>query len=214
MSVWVSLLFPAWPCDPTLLSTLPIPTAIDATPTVARGAGKEGDIKMAGARVTYRSAHSLVEWAPVLERPEDQDAWHPPAFGTRRVERLDAATIYQQLEISLLFGAVTIRRQIVVGLEWKERSDAAIRNCWTALPPERWGDALAAWPDTAPFQRHGMGSWDLRALSDGGTSVSYTFWADAGAMPASVQAWAMSRTLPDLMRAFEAYVGTEAAIRP
>lgn len=207
------LLSAAFACDKALLATLPIPDVADAKPIVAQGAGKDGDVKMAGARVTYKSAHTLAEWMPVLESPEDQDAWHPKEMGTRRAERLDEATLFQQIDISLFFGAITIRRQIVAGIQWIERSPTVIRNCWRALDPEPWAAKIAVWRDDAPFQLHGMGSWDVRALPDGGTSISYTFWADTGAMPAKVQAWAMSRTLPELMAAFEAYVGTPAALR-
>ena len=201
----------AWACDPAVLASLPIPTAVDRTPIVEKGTSYLGDIRIAGARVTYRSVHPLAEWAPVLERPEDQDVWHPKQFGTRRAERLGPATLFQQVDISVLFGAIKIRRQIVAGITWLERSPDVVRNCWRAQDPASYEAQIAPWKDDAPFQLHGMGSWDLRALPDGGTSVSYTFWADTGAMPAKVQAWAMSRTLPDLMGAFEAYVGSPAA---
>ncbi len=198
----------AWACDDDVLARIPPPAVVTAAPIVGQGAltGADG-VKLAGARVTFRSAHPLAAWAPVLDRPEDQDTWHPASIGTRRIERLDAETIFQQLDIRVLWGAIRVRRQVVVVVRWLERSDRALRNCWTAVDPAPFAARIAPWVDDAPFQRHGQGGWDLHPLPDGGTFVSYTLWADTGAMPAPVQSWAMSRTLPDLMAAFEAYVG-------
>lgn len=197
----------AWACDDAMLARIPVPVEITAEPEVGHGSFVADDVRFAGARVTYRSAHPVAAWAPVLARPEDQDDWHPGEFGTRRVERLDPTTIYQQLDIRMLFGAVRIRRQTVVGITPLADGPSEIRNCWDILDPEPWRVAIAPYVDDTPFQRHGFGGWQIRALADGGTAVSYSLWADTGAMPAAVQSWAMSRTFPDLMRAFETYVG-------
>jgi hypothetical protein len=202
---------PAWACESAVLATLPVPTSVTSEPTILRGAAQLGGVEMAGTRVSFRSAHGIASWSRVLDRPEDQDDWAPAEFGTTRVERLDAHTLFQQLDLSLFFGAVHIHRQVVVAIRWLARSPERLENCWVAADPAPWHDRLARWLTDAPFQEHGFGGWTLSALPDGGTAVSYSLWADVGAWPPSVQSWAMSRTLPDLMRAFEAYVGTPAA---
>jgi hypothetical protein len=207
------LVTPAWACDDAVLNQIAPPAVVTAEPAVGSGSARRDGVSYAGARVSYRSAHPLAEWAPVLARPEDADEWQPPAIGTARVERLDARTIFQQMDISILFGAVHIRRQVVVAVDWIERSATHLHNCWSAIPHEPWGSRVEAWVTDAPFQEHSYGGWEVHPLPDGGTFVSYEFWADTGALPPSVQSWAMSRTLPDLMRAFEGYVGSPAARR-
>src|SRR4051812_32776868 len=97
-------------CDDAVLAELPVPAQVSAEPAVAHGATREGAIQFAGARVSYASAHSLAEWAAVLTRPEDQDEWSPESLGLVRVERLDPGTIFQQMDISMLLGAVHVRR--------------------------------------------------------------------------------------------------------
>ena len=52
--------------------------------------------------------------------------------------------------------------------------------------------------------RHGQGGWDAKPVA-GGVAISYAFWTEAKILLPQVQAWAMSRTLPDLARAFEAH---------
>lgn len=197
----------AWACDPAVLDSIPLPTVVTEKPLLTRGVTEAGGVKLAGARVSFRSAHPFADWMPVMDRPEDQDEWHPPAAGTRRVERLGPDLLFQQLDIRVVWGAVHSRRQVLVAIRTLARDEDELRNCWTAVDPAPYAARIAPWVDDAPFQRHGQGGWDLRALPDGGTYVSYSLWADTGAMPAPVQSWAMSRTLPELMAAFEAHVG-------
>jgi hypothetical protein len=197
----------AWACERAVLDQIPLPPVASERPVVARAATESHGVKLAGARVTFRSAHPFAKWVPVMDRPEDQDEWAPRSLGTRRVERLGPNALFQQLDIRVVWGAVHIRRQVLVALRSLVRNDHELRNCWSAVDPAPYAAQIAPWVDDTPFQRHGQGGWDLYALPDGGTYVSYTLWADTGAMPGPVQSWAMSRTLPELMAAFEAHVG-------
>src|SRR4051812_32181539 len=101
-----------------VLATLAAPAANPARPVLASGRTVANGVELAGARVVMVSAHGLPAWKRVLRSPETTDDWPPDALGTKRVERLDANHIFQQLDISILLGAIHIRRQIVVGSRW------------------------------------------------------------------------------------------------
>lgn len=197
-------------CDDGVLRTLRGPSV--PTPDVAvvmGGATTSRGQAVAGALATFRSPFSVEDWYRVLSNPEDQDLWHPEEIGTSRVERLDPTHIFQQADISALFGAVHVRRQIVVETDWRV-SAGRLESCWFADDPDRWRAQVAPWATDAPFQRLALGMWRVDPLPEGGTRVAYQFWAENGVVPAKLQSWAMSRTLPTLMYAFQDRVGQMA----
>lgn len=203
----LALVLPALACDDGVLGTLHGPDV--PTPEVAvtiGGATTARGEDVAGALATFRSPFTVEDWYRVLARPEDQEKWHPAEIGTARVERLDPTHIFQQVDISALWGAVRVRRQIVVETDWRSRI-GRLESCWFADDPDTWRAEVAPWATDAPFQRLALGMWSVDPLPDGGTRVAYQFWAENGLVPAKLQSWAMSRTLPTLMHAFQDRVG-------
>ncbi len=194
-------------CDQAVLSTLAAPEATSSRPVMTSGRTMANGVELAGARVVMLSDHGLAAWERVLRSPETTDDWHPPSLGTRRVERLDGDHIFQQLDISILLGAVHIRRQIVVGSRWLEDTPTSLRNCWFAGDPARYAPQVAPWADDSPWETVTYGSWHVRPADEGRSWVSYQFWSPSKTLLPQIQAWAMSRTLPELVSAFETHVG-------
>lgn len=190
-------------CDIVVVAALPSPSAT-AEPGVVAGHATSGGVELAGAKVTWLSQASMSTWAAVLAKPELADDWLPESLGTKRVERLDPAHIYQQNDFQLLGGLVRIQRQAVVAIRWDQVDSARVANCWWVVDPEPRAKDIAAWSNSAEFVTHGQGGWDAKPTA-GGVSISYAFWTEAKILLPQVQAWAMSRTLPDLARAFEAH---------
>lgn len=201
-------------CDVHVLSTLSTPAVDASKPVITTGTAEAEGVGLAGANVVIRSTVGIAAWREVIRHPEIQDDWHPPEMGTKRVERLDPSHIYMQSDMSMLFGAVRIRRQAVVGIHWLAQADDHVENCWFVTDAAPYQEAIAAWPYDATFLTVGYGGWDIRPLPDGALSVSYQFWTEAKVLPSQVQAWAMSRTLPNLMRTFDARAASvEAAMK-
>ncbi|MDP2316871.1 MAG: hypothetical protein Q8P41_28525 [Pseudomonadota bacterium] len=200
-------------CDLVVLATLAAPEADSKRPVLASGRTVANGVELAGARVVFVSDHGLPAWERVLRSPETTDNWHPASLGTRRVERLDATHIFQQLDLRILFGAVHIRRQIIVGSKWLDDTATDLRNCWFGSDPSRYQAQVAPWADDSTWETITYGSWHLRPQADGRTWVSYQLWSPSQSMLPQIQGWAMSRTLPEMMGAFEAHVGEiEAAL--
>ena len=208
------LLNPAEACDPGVMSTIPLtdpPPGQDVhvltgkatvTPPAAGGAA----VTMAGARVVFNSTHPVSWWRKVLTIPENQEEWHPADMGTLRVERLDPKHIFQQSHIRALGGAVNIRRQSVIEINWLSLSDQKLQNCWVAADPAPYMPVISKWVNDATWLRIGYGGWQADPTPTGGARISYQFWVEAELLPAGMVAWAMSRTLPDMVRIFDARV--------
>lgn len=190
---------------------LPFPEVVDARPRLVSDRVEVDGVSLAGARIAFRSEHPVSAWEPVVTAPERQDDWQSPSLGLQRAERLDATHVFQQMQFDLFFGAVRIQRQVIVDIRWQERTDAHLHNCWVAADPAPFRAALAPMDNAAPWVGHGAGGWEIHPLPDGGTYVSYQFWAESALLPPRMQAWGMSRTLPDLMAAFDAEVGRRRA---
>lgn len=194
------------PCDIAVHAALPSPAPEAGRSIVVSGRTSSYGVELAGAKVVWLSGANMTTWAELLAHPEQTDEWLPASLGTKRVERLDPGHIYQATDISLLGGIIRIARQAVVAIAWERVDPSKVANCWWVEDPKRWTAALSSFADTsgsgAEFVLHGQGGWDLVPVP-GGVSVSYAFWTEAKTMLPQVQAWAMSRTLPELSRAFE-----------
>lgn len=183
---------------------------VDAAPRLVSDKVVVDGVALSGARIAFRSAHPVPAWEPVVTAPERQDDWQSPSLGLQRAERLDAGHVLQQMRFDVLMGAVRIERQVIVAIRWVERGADRLHNCWAAADPAPFREKIGAMDNDAPWVAHGAGGWEIHALPDGGTYVSYQFWTESGLVPPRVQAWAMARTLPDLMSAFDAEVGRRA----
>ncbi len=187
-------------CDIEALAVLPWPAA-EVRPAVSSIA-KDDRI---GVRAVLNSKFTPDDWYAVLRSPESQEDWQAPAFGVRRVDRLDPDHIYQQMDLTMLFGAVHIREQLVVRIEWMA-TRGAIANCWNAVDPAPWKAIVPTWD--ANWETAVNGGWNVDSLPSGGSRVSYQVWADSQTLLPGIQKWAMSRTLPQLLESFEAHVGS------
>ena len=195
----------AAPCNTSVLSVIPKP-ATPASTTVVLGKTVVNGVTLAGARGVLHSKYPPSAWKPVILHPETQDDWADPEMGTKRVERLDNDHLYQQTSLDILMGAVQVQRQVVVQIDWTELSDARISNCWQTIDHTPYQAQIAPWVNSAPFDSSTMGGWEIEALPDGGSLVSYQLWVPTTILPANVVAWAMSQTFPDLMLMFEGRV--------
>lgn len=143
----------------------------------------------------------MASWQKVIAHPETVDDWAPASLGVKRAERVDASHMYQQTDFSLLGGLIHIQQQAVTGVRWDSSSAQRFSNCWWVEDPSDWVGKV---PNVGTdFAQHGQGGWTVEPAAGGGTSVSYAFWAEARMLLPQVQAWAMSKTLPELVRAFD-----------
>lgn len=193
-------------CDAAVLNVIPSAVVQPGEQVIATGKTRAGGVDLAGARISFTSEMPVSAWAQVIAVPELVDDWQPKELGIRRSERVDDKHIFQQMDLTLLLGAVRIRRQAVAAIVPVERTPTRFRNCWWIVDPEPFKPAVAAWADDSTWNLNGIGGWDIQGLPDGGSWVSYQFWAEAKLVPPQVQAWAMSRTLPEVARAFDARV--------
>lgn len=194
------------PCDAAVDHALPSPDAVPGDPIIVTGRTASGGVDLSGARIVWLSQAPMSAWQKVLAHPELADDWSPPALGIQRVDRLDEGHIYQKNDFNLLGGLVRIQRQAVVAIRWEAATAERFANCW-------WVEDHGGWPvkdDGSEFVEHGQGSWKVEAVP-GGSAVSYAFWAEARLVPPQIQAWVMSRILPEFSRAFEAHVRAVAA---
>lgn len=194
-------------CDAAWLDKLAAPAAEHAPAVVT--ATVEGRV---GARVALESPHPPADWSRVLRRPEIADEWLPKALGVGRAELLAPGVVYQALDVALVGGLFHFRRQSVVSVDWLSDGDP-VRTCWTAVDPAPWSPMIADWETGATWQPAGeaMGGWEVTGLPNGGSRASYQVWANDQTLVPGVQEWAMSRTLPEMMRSYSARVAALAA---
>ncbi|HND32583.1 MAG TPA: hypothetical protein PLA94_21455 [Myxococcota bacterium] len=198
-------------CEPLLLSRFQTPTEPPAERVIQTTTGSAGGANYVGAQVTFRSSSSPRDWQRVLEHPELQDEWHPKELGTERVERIQGTDFYQRTGISVL-GTFTIRRQLIPRIRWLEMNDQILHTCWYAGNVEEFREKVKAWDDGSPWQERGYGGWTVRALAGGGSVVAYQVWVNADMVPSSFVSWAVTRTLPKLLGAFDARVAELALV--
>lgn len=198
-------------CDLPVLSVIAEPAARPGSAVVATGKAVSNGVELAGARAVIRSSQPVEAWKQVVMRPELVDDWQPKEMGVKRSELIAPGTLFQQMDVSLLMGALRIQRQAVVTIQWLDQGPSRLRNCWWATDPTPWLPQVGPWVNDAPWNTAGIGGWDIRAQADGHTLVSYQFWAESKLIPPQVQAWGMSRTLPALMDAFERRVAEVAS---
>jgi hypothetical protein len=194
-----------------VLTAIAAPPVDPVKPVMATGKATSGGVDILGVHAVLQSAHGVSAWARVLDAPESVESWQPPSIGTRRADRIDLNHLYQQMDVTVLWGAVHFRRQVVVAIDWLESTPTVFRNCWHAVDHEPYRVQVAPWAADVPWLDVGHGGWVVRAAPGGGSVVAYQFWTEAAALIPQVQSWAMSRTLPELMAAFETRVGEEEA---
>jgi len=189
------------PCDAAVVHALAAPPAPEDGTTVISGRVTSNGVDMAGAKAIWRSAAGMAAWQKVITHPEAVDEWAPASLGVKRADRVDPSHMYQKTDFSLLGGLVHIQQQAVTGILWDSSSAQRFSNCWWVEDPAGWTGKVPN--DGTDFAQHGQGGWTVEPAAGGGSTVSYAFWTEARMLLPQVQAWAMSKTLPELARAFE-----------
>lgn len=188
-------------CDDPVFRTLAAPAVPASGKSVVTGDGVMGGLGMVGARFTMLSDVPIDGWKAALANPERQDDWVPARFGYDLVEKVDKSHMYLQVNVGLLFGAVKIRRQLVAELD-SAAEGARFVTCWRRVDPAPFQSALAAWPSDAEWQNASAGWWSVEATPKG-TVVGHQWWTEAAGLPTAIVKFGASRTLPDLLDAFE-----------
>ncbi|MFN7145148.1 MAG: hypothetical protein ACK4YP_15330 [Myxococcota bacterium] len=195
-------------CDDPLFALLAAPPPEKDGVGVVTGAGTLDGKAVVGGRFSIASAHTPRVWRQVLLDAESQDEWVPKRFGYVVSDRIDADHMYMRFDLAFLMNSVHVQRQLVVRVTSGDVGDR-FRTCWRMVDP---GPHLAtigakAAPDI-DWERASTGWWEVTPQPDGTALVNYQWWAESGKVPAALQRWGASRTLPDLLRAFEARVAS------
>jgi hypothetical protein len=199
----------AFACDSAVYRALPEPSLPDKGKAVVTGDAKLDGVPVVGARFVTRSTASVDAWRTVLGRPETQDDWMPAKFGYDLVEKIDPSHMYLQVNVGFLFGAVTIKRQIVAQIDGNLAGSELV-SCWKRLPHETWEEEVAKWRNDSDWQGASAGWWSVRP--DGtGSIIGHQWWSATEGVPAAVLKFGAASTLPDLIDAFDARARAVAA---
>lgn len=193
-------------CDDALFAVIPPPAPTDGGQGVATGTSTLDGKEVVGGRFSIDSAHPVDAWRKVLLEVESQDEWVPERFGYEIAEWIDAEYMYMRFDIGFLANSIHVRRQLVVRVTSGEVG-GRFRTCWRMVDPAphlpKIQGRVAADVD---WERASTGWWEVTPEPDGTAVVHYQWWAESGKIPTSIQRFGLTRTIPDLMRAFEARV--------
>lgn len=195
-------------CDDPLFAVLAAPTPGKDGVGVVTGTGTLDGKEVVGGRFSLDSAWTPAVWRTVLLDTESQDEWVPKRFGYVVSDRIDAEHMYMRFDLAFLMNSVHVERQLVVRVTSGDVADR-FRTCWRMVDPAPHMAAIGA--KVAPdidWERASTGWWEVTPQPDGTALVNYQWWTDPGKVPAAIQRWGASRTLPDLLRAFEARVAS------
>lgn len=197
-------------CDQAIFKQIPDPKPDVNGHGIATGTTTVDGKSVVGGNFTIYSDQPLAAWKSVLLDAENQDVWVPKRFGYTVSNRIDRSHFYLSFDLGFLFDAVHVRRQLVVAV-LNDEKDGAVRSCWWMVDPAPYQEAVKPWVSDAAWERAMMGRWTVTPQADGRQLVSYQWWAEAGAIPIAIQRYAVARTLPDLLDAFEARVKVVAS---
>lgn len=191
----------AFACDDPVFRSLAVPAVPESGKGVVTGDGVLDGRDVVGVRFSMRSPHPVAVWKRVLDRPEQQDDWMPERFGYDLVERLDATHMYLRVNVGLVWGAVQLKRQLVAFVQQVERPNSYV-TCWRMVDHAPFAAQLVPFAHDAQWENTSAGWWS--ATADGtGSIVGHQWWATSGKVPRAIMKFGASRTLPDLMDAFE-----------
>ncbi|MFZ5479963.1 MAG: hypothetical protein ACOZNI_24575 [Myxococcota bacterium] len=203
---------PAVACEESVYAALPIPPAGEDGRGYVDGVFTEKGVALVGARLTLKSRWPYEAWRRELLRPEHHDEWQPKEFGNELAEAIDPRHLYLRANVGFLFDAVQVRRQLVAEITLVDTA-SLFRSCWHNVDPAPFRERLAGLVTDAPWEKAIYGGWDVTPAPGGGTTVSYQWWIGSAGLPVAVQRWAIGRTLPALLAAYEAHVGDEVSRR-
>ena len=192
----------AYACDQAVFSAIQVPLPGSDGHGVATATTTLAGKTVVGGAFTRYSEGSAETWRAVLADAESQDQWVPKKFGYQKSDHIDADHLYLALDLAFLFDSVHVQRQLVVQVQ-NDTRDGQVRSCWWMVDPNPYMGKIAGWVSDAPWEREMMGRWTVTPQPDGRQLVAYQWWAEAGRVPTSIQRYALGRTLPELLDAFE-----------
>lgn len=195
----------ATPCDDPAFSTIPEPSLPAHGKGVATGEALLDGRKVVGVRFSMASDKSLSSWRKILSEAEKQDEWVPDRFGYDFNEWIDREHIYLRVDMSLVFGAVHVRRQLVALIR-DEDTATDYTTCYKMIDHTPFDSQIAGWVTDADWEKANAGWWNVRQES-GRVVVGYQWWTEAGKMPIAVMKYGMTTALPDVLDAFDSYAG-------
>lgn len=197
----VLLVTAALACDQAVFNSIPAPEPDGNGHGIATGTASVDGKDVVGGNFTIYSPYPQEVWARVLADADSQDVWVPKKFGYNRSDRIDGDHMYMSFDLAFLFDSVHVNRQLVVRVQ-NDRKSGAARSCWWMVDPAPFMEKIAPWVSEAAWERAMFGRWTITPTADGRQLVSYQWWAEKGRVPAAVQRYAIGRTLPDLLDAF------------
>lgn len=200
------LLGHALACDQKVFQTIPAPVPDDSGHGVSTGTANVDGMDVVGGNFTRYSAYSVADWEPVLRDAGSQDEWVPERFGYDKSEYIDGSHMYLSFDIGFMFDSVHIKRQLVAQVQNVNHGDR-IDSCWWMIDPAPYMSSITQWASDATWERKMLGRWEVTDRPGGGSLVSYQWWAESGKIPTSIQRYAVGKTIPDLLDAFEEHVG-------
>lgn len=195
----------ATPCDDAAFSAIPEPALPAKGKGVATGEATLDGRKVLGVRFSMVSDKPLAAWKKILSEAEKQDEWVPDRFGYDFNEWIDKDNIYLRVDLSLVFGAVHVRRQLVALIR-EEDTGSTYTSCYKMIDHTPFDAKIAAWVTDAEWEKANAGWWHVRQDGDR-VLVGYQWWTEAGKIPVAVMKYGMSTALPDVMDAFDTYAG-------
>lgn len=193
-------------CDQNVFRTIAAPVPDSSGHGVATGTASVDGMDVVGGNFTRYSAYTVADWEPVLKDASSQDEWVPDRFGYDRSENIDATHMYLSFDIGFMFDAVHIKRQLVAQVQNVDHGDH-FDSCWWMVDPAPFMASITQWSTDAAWERKMLGRWEVTNRAEGGSLVSYQWWAESGKIPTSIQRYAISKTIPDLLDTFEEHVG-------
>lgn len=193
-------------CDQAVFQTIAPPTPDGSGHGIATGTAAVDGMDVVGGNFTRYSAFTVADWQRVLRDAGSQDDWVPDRFGYDRSEYIDTSHMYLSFDIGFMFDAVHVKRQLVAQVQNVDHGDR-FDSCWWMIDPTPYMSQITQWTSDATWERKMMGRWEVSARPSGGSLVSYQWWAESGKIPTAIQRYAVSRTIPDLLDAFEERVG-------
>jgi len=201
MFLFVATAF-AYACDQAVFSSLPVPLPGADGYGVATGTASVGGKTVVGGAFTRYSTGAPETWRRVLADAASQDEWVPKKFGYERADPIDANHLYLSMDLAFAFDSIHVQRQLVVQVQ-NDTHNGAVRSCWWMVDPSPYMGRIAGGVTDAPWEREMMGRWTVTPQPDGRQLVAYQWWAEAGRVPTSIQRYALGKTLPELLDAFE-----------
>jgi hypothetical protein len=196
----------AFACNLGIFDNLATPLPGENGRGVATGEASHNGMSVVGGNFSKYSSHGTDGWKKVLKDAGTQDVWVPKQFGYELAEYIDPSHMYMAFNLSFLGDLFHVRRQLIVEVANVD-TPTGFRSCWWMVDPTPYLDRIGQWKSEAEWERAMFGRWEITPQQPGRTLISYQWWTQSGKVPSAILRYAVSRTLPDLVDAFDDRVG-------